>query len=86
MAIEEAYIYPPPGAMTRAEVLQTVAGLMDRTGILAPSLVKLRDGTQFQAVPLGIQGNMPGAIQVVFHDLATSVNCSVSVDDVVGIM
>jgi hypothetical protein len=86
MAIEEAYIYPRPGDMTRAEVLQTVAGLMSRTGILAPSLVKSRDGTQFQAVPLGIQGNTPGVIQVVFHDLATSINRSVPVDDVVGIM
>ncbi len=86
MAIEEAYLYPRPGDMTRAEVLRTVTGLMNRTSIPAPSLVKLRDGTQFQAVPVGIQGNTPGAIQVVFHDLDASINRSVPVDDVVGIM
>lgn len=86
MAIEEAYIYPHSGGMTRAEVLQTITGLMNRTSILVPSLVKLRDGTQFQAVPVGIQGNTPGAIQVVFHDLEASTNRSVPVDDVVGIM
>ena len=86
MAIEEAYIYPRPGSMTRTEVLQTVTGLMNRTGIFAPSSVKLRDGTQFQAVPVGIQGNTPGAIQVVFHDLGASTNRSIPVDDVVGIM
>jgi hypothetical protein len=85
MAIEEAYIYPRAGVMTRTEVLQTVTGLMDRTGGLAPSLVTLRDGTQIQAVPVGIQMNVPGAIQVVFHDLVASTNRSIPVDDVVGI-
>lgn len=72
--------------MTRTEVLQTVTGLMNRTGVLAPSLVTLRDGTQFQAVPLGIQMNVPGAVQVVFQDLVASTNRSIPVDDVVGIM
>jgi hypothetical protein len=86
MSIEEAYIYPRTGAMTRTEVLQTFTGLMDRTGTLAPSLVTLRDGTQFQAVPVGIQMSVPGAIQVVFHDLVASTDRSISVDDVVGIM
>jgi hypothetical protein len=86
MSIEEAYIYPRTGGMTRTEVLQAVTGLMNRTGVLAPSLVTLRDGTQFQAVPVGIQMNVPGAIQVVFHDLVASTNRSIPVDDVVGIM
>lgn len=86
MAIEEAYIYPRTGGMSRTEVLQTVTGLMDRSGILAPSLVTLRDGTQIQAVPVGIQMDVPGAIQVVFHDLVASTNRSIPVDDVVGIM
>ncbi len=71
--------------MSRMEVLQTVTGLMDRTGARAPSLVSLRDGTQFQAVPVGIQGNLPGAIQLVFHDLDDSTNRSIPVDDVVAI-
>lgn len=86
MSIEDVYIYPSTGGMTRTEVLQTVTGLMNRTGVLAPSLVTLRDGTQFQAVPLGIQMNVPGAVQVVFQDLVASTNRSIPVDDVVGIM
>lgn len=86
MSIEDAYIYPRTGGMTRTEVLQAVTGLMNRTGVLAPSLVTLRDGTQFQAVPLGIQMNVPGAVQVVFQDLVASTNRSIPVDDVVGIM
>jgi hypothetical protein len=86
MAIEEAYIYPRSGEMTRSEVLQTVTGLMNRTGILAPSLVTLRDGSQIQAFPVGIQMNTPGAIQIVFHDLVASTNRSIPADDVVGIM
>jgi hypothetical protein len=85
LAIEEAYIYPRTGVMTRSEVLQTVTGLMDRRGALAPALVTLRDGTQFQAVPVGIQGHIPGSIQVVFHDLVASTDRSIPVDDVVGI-
>jgi hypothetical protein len=85
LAIEEAYVYPRTGVMTRSEVLQTVTGLMDRTGAVAPSWVTLRDGTQFQAVPVAIQGNIPGAIQVVFHDLVASTNRAIPVDDVVGI-
>jgi hypothetical protein len=46
----------------------------------------LRDGTQFQAVPVGIKLNAPGAIQVVLHDLVASTNRSIPVDEVVGIM
>ncbi len=72
--------------MTRTEVLQTITGLMNRTGILAPSLVRLRNGTQIQAVPVGIQMNSPGAIQIVFHDLVASTNRSIPVDDVIGIL
>ncbi len=85
MAIDEAYIYPRGGEMTRSEVLQTVTGLMNRTGILSPSLVTFRDGTHIQAVPVGIQMNAPGAIHIVFHDTAGT-NRSIPVDSVVGIM
>lgn len=86
MAIEEAYIYPPMGPMTRQEILQTVTGLMNRSGILAPSLVTLRDGTQIEAIPVGVQLNHPGPMTVVFHDLVASSDRSISVDDVVNIM
>ncbi len=89
LAIEEAYIYPRNGVMTRPEVLQIVTGLMSWTGALAPSLVTLRDGTQIRTIPVGIQlkdaVNDPGAIQVVFHDLVAGTNRSIAVDDVVGI-
>ena len=85
LAIEEAYIYPRLGVMSRTEVLQTVTSLMDRTGGPAPSFVTMRDGSQMQAVPIGIHVNAPGDIQVVFQDLAASKNRSIPVDDVVGI-
>ena len=86
LAIDEAYIYPRAGVMSRKEVLQTVTDLMDRAGALAPSVVTLRDGSQIQAIPVGLQMNGPGVIQVLFHDLKTDVNRSIAVDDVVGIL
>lgn len=56
IAIDIAYIYPriTPG-LTRNEVLQTVTGLMNRTGIASPSVVTLRDGTVIRGVPCGIE-------------------------------
>jgi hypothetical protein len=85
--IEEAYIYPwPPGPMSPSEVIQRVAHLMERTGALASSLVTLGDGTQFEAVPMGIQRNDTGGVQIAFHDLASGSNRSVSADDVVSIL
>lgn len=87
VSIEEAYIYPrPTGPMSANEVVQTVAGLMNRTGSLAPSLITLRDGTQIQAIPVGIQMNTPGGVQIVLHDLNASTNRSISVNDVASIL
>ncbi len=87
LAIHEAYIYPrQAGPMSANEVVQTVAGLMNRTGALAPSLITLRDGTQIQAVPVGIQMNTPGGVQIVLHDLNASTNRSISVSDVASIL
>ncbi|HWE35596.1 MAG TPA: hypothetical protein VG406_03420 [Isosphaeraceae bacterium] len=87
VSIEEAYIYPrPTGPMSANEVVQTVAGLMNRKGALAPSLITLRDGTQIQAVPVGIRMNTPGGVQIVLHDLNANTNRSVSVNDVASIL
>jgi hypothetical protein len=86
LAIEEACIYPRTGEMTRKEVLQTVTGLMDRTGILAPSQVTLRDGTRIQAVPVGIQMKTLGTIQIILQDPATHASQSISADEVVSIL
>jgi hypothetical protein len=85
LAIEEAYIYPRPGTMTRLEIVQTVAGLIDRAGAAAPSLVTLRDGTQFQGMPVALNINKTGPGEVVFHDVATSRDRPIPVDEVVGI-
>ena len=87
VSIDEAYIYPrPTGPMSPNEVVQTVAGLMNRTGVLAPSLITLRDGTQIQAVPVGIQMNAPDGVQIVLHDLNASTNRSISANDVASIL
>jgi hypothetical protein len=86
MDIEEAYIYPSTGGMTLSEVLQTVTGLMNRTGSLAPSLITLRDGTQFRAIPVGIQMNLPGPIDVEFRDLSGQSDRSIPVGDIVTIL
>ncbi|HUY32370.1 MAG TPA: hypothetical protein VMV69_06285 [Pirellulales bacterium] len=86
LAIEEAYIYPPAsGQMTRSEVLQTAAGLMNRTGALQPSIVTFRDGSSMQAIPVGIDMQSPGTVRVVLHDIAAGADRVVSADDVVNI-
>ncbi|MBX9578917.1 MAG: hypothetical protein K2X87_01295 [Gemmataceae bacterium] len=58
LAIEEAYIYPrvTPG-LTRDEVVQTVAGLMNRAGTVRPSMITLRDGNVIRGVPYGIEAS-----------------------------
>jgi hypothetical protein len=87
LEIYEAYIYPrPTGPMSVDEVVQTVAGLMNRTGALAPSMITLRDGTQLQAVPVGIQRNPPGGVQIILQDLNAGTNRSISAADVVSIL
>ncbi len=86
LAIDEAYIYPAASApMARIEVLQTVAGLMNRTGAVQPSIVTFRDGTSMNAIPVGIDMQHPGTVHVVLHDIAAGANRVVSADDVVNI-
>jgi hypothetical protein len=56
IAVEEAYIYPrvTPG-LTRDEVIQTITGLMNRTGIFHPSTFTLRDSTVICGIPYGLE-------------------------------
>jgi hypothetical protein len=86
VSIEEAYIYPPAtGPMTIAQVLQTVLGLMNRTGILQPSSVTLRDGTTIQAIPTAIDMQTPGTVRITLTDISTGNNQVVSASDVTNI-
>ena len=86
LSVEEAYIYPDiTNEVSRNEIVQTVANLINRTGVLSPSLFTLRDGTQIQAIPLSIRMVTPGKVEVVLRDILTDTDRSVSADDVVGI-
>jgi hypothetical protein len=71
--------------MTPNEVVQTVLGLMKRTGAVQPSVVKLRDGSSLRAIPHGIQGGVPGEMQIVLLDVVDNTDRMVSADDVVEI-
>jgi hypothetical protein len=86
LAIEEAYIYPRlVGPMSAVEVMQTVTGLMTRTGAIQPSIISLRDGSALSAIPVGLEMPHPGSVQVVLLDLATNNKRIVLADDVVNI-
>ena len=85
LSIDEAYIYPRSGSMTPNEVAQTVLGLMKRTGAVQPSVVKLRDGSSLRAIPHGIQGGVPGEMQIVLLDVVNNTDLTVPADDVVEI-
>lgn len=86
LAIEEAYIYPPITAgMDRAQVLQTVTQLMNRTGLIQPSLITLRNGSSLQAIPVGVQVQHPGRITVVLQNAASGANESLPIDEITNI-
>jgi hypothetical protein len=86
LSFDEAYIYPRNiGPLTVDDVLQRVAALMNRTGVLEPSVVTLRDGSAIQAVPVGIHMHSPGAVRIVLLDRATNTEQVVLADDVVNI-
>jgi hypothetical protein len=86
LLIEEAYIYPKAmGPMTRHEVLQTVARLMDRSGVLQPSIVTLADGSTIQAIPNAMDMPSPGVVQIAFHDVYTGQDRVVLAEDVTNI-
>ena len=84
IAIEEAFIYPRVDrALTRGEVIQAVTTLMNRTGVIPPSSVTLRDGSTFLAIPVGVHVSQPGRdVTVTLHDHATGRNRDVSADEI----
>jgi hypothetical protein len=87
LAIEEAYIYPPMESKPdRAEILRTVAQLMNRTGPVQPSVVTLRDGSILHAIPVGLQARRQGAgIVVVVDDVTSGQTQSLAIDEITNI-
>lgn len=86
LAIEEAYIYPKIGPMTRDEVRQTVMALLDRGGAAQPSTFILADGSIKRAIPIGMHlfGPTPG-LQFELLDPVTSQRQVVPADDVINV-
>jgi hypothetical protein len=89
LAIEEAYIYPPTGPMTRDEVRQTVMALLTRSGPARPSTFTLADGSIIkQAIPIGMHLNLAGltrGLQFELLDPTTNQSQVVAADEVINI-
>src|SRR5205823_7541379 len=86
LAIDEAFIYPRfAGSMTQAEVLQTVAAMMNRSGFVEPATVTFRDGSTIRAIPTGVQVRTAGKVEIRFLDVATDTPRVVEADEVVNI-
>lgn len=84
--IHEIYIYPRMmGLMGRREVLEAVVGLMDRNDSPTPSVITLKDGTRFEAIPVGMEVPTPGDLRIVLHDALSKANRSISADEVATI-
>jgi hypothetical protein len=82
--IEEAYIYPKIGPMSREEVLQTVMGMLKRSGRAQPLTFTFADGTAKRAIPTGIQLQSGRGLQIVLLD-PSGQSQAVAADDVVNI-
>ncbi len=86
LAIEEAYIYPKTGPMTRDEVRQTVMALLSQSGPAKPSIFTFADGTTKEGIPIGLQLQMQGGgLQIKLLDPATNQSELVFANDVVNI-
>lgn len=87
LAIQEAYIYPKIGPMTRDDVLQTVVTLLKGNAPKPAVTFSFADGTSKAAVPVGIHLPMQGGgrLQFDLFDPATGQRNYVPVDDVVSI-
>ena len=82
-----AYIYPRPAKlMSSDEVVLKIADRMNRPIPYAFSLITLRDGTEIHAIPVGIQLNDVGAIQLVLQDLNDKAKKTISADEVASIL
>jgi hypothetical protein len=88
MAIEEAYIYPKIGPMTRDEVRQTVMALLSGSGPARPSTFAFADGTSKRVIPVGMHLSMGGptrGLQFELLDPATGQPQVVPADEVISI-
>src|SRR5438034_1018135 len=84
LAIEEAYIYPKTGPMTRDEVRQTVMALLSQSGPARPSIFTFADGSTKEGVPIGLQLQMQGGgLQIKLLDPTTNQSQLVFANDVV---
>jgi hypothetical protein len=86
LAIEEAYIYPKIGPMTREEVRQTVMALLSQSGPAKPLIFTLADGSTKKGIPIGLQLQMQGGgLQIKLLDPTTNQSQLVFANDVVNI-
>ncbi len=86
--IEEAYIYPKTGPMTRDDVLQTVIALLKRGGRAQSLNFTFADGSNKQAIPVGVQLPTHGPsrrLQIVLLDASTGQTQAVAADEVTNI-
>ena len=83
--IEEAYIYPKIGPMTRDEVLQTVMAILKRSGPVQPFTFTFADGTAKRAIPTGIQLQAGRGLQIVLLDPGTGQSQAVAANEVVNV-
>ncbi|MGL4552236.1 MAG: hypothetical protein ACRC33_13735 [Gemmataceae bacterium] len=85
LAIQEAYIYPRTGgALSPADVPARILHLMQRTGS-APSRVKLRDGSSFRGLPVGLRLDVAKQFELTFFDEATKAERVLPAEEVVAI-
>jgi hypothetical protein len=86
MAVEEAYIYPKIGPMTRDEVRQTVMALLSRSGHAQPSNFTFADGSTKLAIPIGMHLAGPTrGLQFELLDPVTNQRQVVAADHVINI-
>ena len=86
LEVEEAYIYPriTPG-LNRTQVLQAVTQLMNRKGVIQPSLFTFRNGSSLNAIPTGVRVQQPDGIMVELHNVSSGVNDSFPIEEITNI-
>jgi hypothetical protein len=86
--IEEAFIYPKIGPMTRDEVRQTVMALLNGQEHVNPSTFTFADGSTRQAIPIGMHVYSAGptrGLQFELLDPVTNQHQVVAADEVINI-
>jgi hypothetical protein len=85
LAIQEAYIYPRPGgSLTPREVSARALDLMQRD-VIAPSAVKLRDGSSFRGLPVGVHKDSERRFYLTFFDEDAKAERVLPAEEVVAI-